>query len=274
MKMRSQKFVAFVLVAALIIAALVPLLNSCNDGENNDDGNKLPPPKSMGYRIITSYPHDTGSFTQGLDFYNGSLYEGTGDYGRSKLMRINLSTGKPELQISLDRQYFGEGITILNDTLYQLTWKEKTVFAYDVKDFKLLKTFTITHEGWGLTHDGTQLIASDGSSNLYFYDPADFRLIRKQEVSESGSLAFNLNELEFIDGFVYANQWNLPYILKIDPATGLVDAKADVSELWSRVKQKQPQADVPNGIAYDEASGKLYITGKRWPELYEVDLSR
>ena len=189
-------------------------------------------------------------------------------------MQVDINTGKIQRHVALDNKYFGEGITILRDTVYQLTWQEKTVLVYTLKDFKKVKEFPINTEGWGITTDGKELIVSDGSSNLYYYEPSTFRLLRTQGITEGGSLAFNLNELEFIDGFIYANQWQAPYILKIEPGSGQIVAKADVQKVWDRVKAIDPFADVPNGIAYDTLNKKIYVTGKRWPELYEIQFSR
>ncbi len=250
-------------------------LAACNDAENNAGSVSNPEPtKSIGYSIVKTYPHDTSSFTQGLQLYNGNLYEGTGEYGQSHLQQVDLATGKIEKRIPLDKKYFGEGITILRDTVYQLTWQEKVVFVYTVNDFKKVKEFSINTEGWGITSNGQELIVSDGSSNLYYYDPSTFQLLRTQSITESGSLAYNLNELEYIDGYIYANQWQTPYILKIDPGSGAIAGKIDLTDVWRRVKAKDPLADVPNGIAYDSASNKIFITGKKWPELYEIQLSK
>lgn len=266
----------------LFFLTILALFSSCNDSSPKTDdkgttqknnASKEPPVKPISYSIIKTFPHNTSSFTQGLIIYKGDLYEGTGERGHSKLMKVDLGTGNTLKEISLAREYFGEGITILRDTVYQLTWEEHVVFAYDLKTFKKLKEYSISTEGWGITTNGSELIVSDGTSNLYFYEPGSFRLLRKQPVFENGELSYNLNELEFIDGFVYANQWQYPYILKIDPATGKVVAKADMQEIWTRVKIQDPQVDVPNGIAYDTATHKMYITGKRWPLLFEVQFS-
>ena len=243
-----------------------------NEGKANDPA-AASRPKSIGYSILNTYPHDTSSFTQGLVVYKGELYEGTGEYGRSHLLKTDLATGKIRQQLALDKQYFGEGITILNDTIYQLTWQEKTVFAYTLKDFKKVKEFSIGTQGWGITTDGKDLLVSDGSSNIYYYSPLGFQLLRTQTITEGGSLAYNLNELEYIGGFIYANQWQQPYILKIDPGSGSIVGKIDLTGIWNRVKAKDPAADVPNGIAFDSSSGRIFITGKKWPELYEVQLS-
>lgn len=268
------------LLKKLLYLATPVLFVACN---NNETGTTDGPatntpasegPKAISYSILNTYPHDTSSFTQGLVVYSGGLYEGTGEYGRSHLLKVDLTTGKIQKSISLDAKYFGEGVTILSDTIYQLTWKEKVVFAYTFKDFKKVKEFKIDTEGWGLTTNGKELIASDGSSNLYYYNPSTFQLLRTQAITENGSLSFNLNELEFMDGFIYANQWQAPYILKIDPGSGTIVGKIDLTKVWDTVKIKDPSADVPNGIAFDSASKKIYITGKKWPELYEVQLGQ
>jgi glutamine cyclotransferase len=231
-------------------------------------------PKSLSYSIGRVYPHDTSSFTQGLIIYKGTLYEGTGLEGKSKLMQVDINTGKALKTVNIDPKYFGEGITILNDTVYQLTWQNKVVLAYTINNLEKVKQFHIDTDGWGITTNGKELIVSTGSSNLYYYDPATFRLLRTQSITEGGTLSFNLNELEYIDGFIYANQWQAPYILKIDPATGTVVAKANLEDVWELVKRKDAAADVPNGIAYDSATKKMYVTGKLWPELYEIQLSK
>jgi glutaminyl-peptide cyclotransferase len=231
-------------------------------------------PKIMSDSIVGTFPHDTSSYTQGLLIYKGEMYEGTGLENKSKLMKIDLKTGKALLSISLEGKYFGEGVTILNDTVYQLTWKNKKVFVYTLKDFKKIKEYDVDFDGWGLTTDGKNLIVSTGASDLLFFEPSTFKLLKTQTVTESGSPSFNLNELEYIDGFVYANQYEYPYIFKIDPATGQILAKADLTKMWDRIKAINPDADVPNGIAYDHDAKKIYITGKWWPELYEVQFSQ
>jgi len=251
------------------------MLGCKNNDENKDESdNNPPPPDSIGFSIINVYPHDTSSFTQGLVVYMGKLYEGTGEYGSSKLLKTDLKSGRIEKQILLDSMFFGEGITILNDTIYQLTWKQGKVFVYNEKDLKKVKEFNFDKEGWGITNDGKNLIVSNGTNKLYFYNPSDFKLIKELEVLEAGTPAFNLNELEFIEGYIYANQWQLPYILKIDPSNGKVVGKCDLSEIWKRVKAKDPMSDVPNGIAYDSLTKKIYITGKNWPDLFEIKFSQ
>jgi glutamine cyclotransferase len=257
----------FFIPALLVFAA-------CNNGTKPSDKPDPNAPKGMSHSIVGTFLHDTSSYTQGLIIYNGNMYEGTGNYGFSKLKQVDMKTGKAIREISLDKKYFGEGITILNDTVYQLTWKEKTVFVYTLKDFKKIKEFTVDIEGWGLTNDGKNLIVSTGGSDLNYYEPSTFKLIKTQTVMDGSSPTHDINELEYINGFIYANQYQAPYIFKIDPATGQIVAKADLTGMWDRIKAIDPDADVPNGIAYDAATKKIYITGKWWPELYEVQFSQ
>jgi len=248
---------------------------SCKNKDNNTGNGIIPKPvQNMSYSIVTTYPHDTSSFTQGLIIYNGEMYEGTGIRGFSKLKKVDWKTGKTIREISLDKIYFGEGVTILRDTVYQLTWQEKKVFAYTLKDFKKIKEYDVDFEGWGLTNDGENLIVSTGGSDLLYFHPATFKLIKSQTIMEAGAPAYNLNELEYFNGYVYANQFEFPYILKINPVNGEVVAKADLTAMWNRVKAIDHDADVPNGIAYDSTTKKIYITGKKWPELYEVQFGQ
>lgn len=251
---------------------IVFVAGCAGDDSTTTDGSITTEPQTpvLTYTVAASYPHDTSSYTQGLEFYNGQLYESTGNKGFSKLLQVDLKTGKPSKQLSLDQKFFGEGITILNDTLYQLTWQENVVFVYDPETFKKIKEFPLNTQGWGLTNDGKNLIVSDGSSNLYFYEPSTFRLLRTQGVTEAGSPVYNLNELEYINGYIYANRYEFNYILKIDPASGQVVAKMDLSELVNRVRSKEPKINVLNGIAYDSTTKKIYVTGKWWPELFEI----
>ena len=261
------------LFGTLIISSV--LYMSCNGNNDTDAGNTAPQSNvaTLSYTVGNAFPHDTSHFTQGLAFNGTELLEGTGNYGESKLLQLDLKTGKSTKEVPLAKEYFGEGITILNDTVYQLTWKENKVFVYSAGDLKKIKEFPINTEGWGITHNGKELIVSDGSANLYYYEPSTFRLLRAQGVTEDGSPAVNLNELEFINGYVYANQWQYNYILKIDPNSGQVVGKMDLSELHNRAKAKNPSADVLNGIAYNEQAKKLYVTGKNWPEIYELQIN-
>ncbi|WP_300603236.1 glutaminyl-peptide cyclotransferase [Niabella sp.] len=272
---------------ALATAIVILILGSCTNipKENSDASSGSPGPdsvKNIDFSIVHTYPHDTSSYTQGLVVYKGRMYEGTGGNETnvvssklSRLLETDINTGKILRSLELGKKYFGEGITILNDTIYQLTWKEHTVFVYDLH-FKKLREFPVPTEGWGLTNNGTELIVSDGTSNLYFYEPQTFRLLRTLPVSLNGDLINSINELEFIDGMVYANQWEQPYIFSIDPVSGRVAGKIDLTPAWEKIRKIAPLTDslndVPNGIAYDADTKKIYITGKKWPELYEVQL--
>lgn len=243
--------------------------NSENEASSPETASTVP---SIGFTVTAAFPHDTSSFTEGLLFYKGSLLESAGNYNRSRLLRYDLKSGKRFNDIKLDDAYFGEGICVFRDTIYQMTWKEKKVLVY-TKDFKKIKELPLPIEGWGLTTDSTHLIASDGSSNLYFFEPSTFRLLRTQGITENGAPLSNINELEYIHGIIYANQWQTNSILKIDVATGQVIGRLDLSELERRAKIKNPQADVLNGIAYEPVTKKLYVTGKYWPEIYELQFN-
>lgn len=253
-------------------ALFLILVTGCNQGDkNNRTDSPVKSVPTLGYDVVASYPHDTSAYTQGLIVYKGELYEGTGQYGASALLKSDLASGRSVLRTPLDKMYFGEGITILNDTVYQLTWKEQKVFVYDL-NFKKIRTFDIDKEGWGLTNNGTELILTNGSGDLFFYAPQTMKLLRVQTVTENGSPSYNLNELEYADGYVYANQYTYPYVLKIDITTGVVVAKYDLSRLWEQCKQQYANTEVPNGIAYDREQKKWYVTGKYWPLLFQIQL--
>ncbi|MGN6400402.1 MAG: glutaminyl-peptide cyclotransferase [Flavisolibacter sp.] len=259
-------------ICHLLSIALFLSFIGCNN--NNDTGSAdattAKPVPALSYSVVSVQPHDTSFYTEGLEFYNGTLLESTGLKGKSRLVQTDPATGKILKKVDLDTNYFGEGITVLHDTLYQLTWQEHTVFVYTAKDFKKIKQLPLNPEGWGLTNDGKNLIASDGSSNIYFYEPQTFKLLRVQAVTENDAPAVNINELEYVNGYVYANQWQYNYILKIDPSNGHVVAKMDLTELVNKVKAADPQAEVLNGIAYNQATKKFYVTGKNWPQIYEI----
>jgi glutaminyl-peptide cyclotransferase len=260
----------FLILGLTILASSQFYFMSCNN--DSDNGNDevttiYPTPSNISCSVIRTYPHDTSSFTQGLVIYKGELYEGTGDWGHSRLLHLDLASGKPKKELKLDSMYFGEGITIINDLIYQLTYKEGKVFVYSVADFKKVKEFDLKTEGWGLTNDGTHLIATNGSNDLFYYNPEDFSLVKQVDVYDAGTPAFNLNELEYIDGFIYANKWQSPEILKIDPATGHVVAKINLSDIVNKLTAKYPGVDFLNGIAYDADAKKIYVTGKNWQEM-------
>jgi len=224
------------------------------------------------YEIVNQFPHDAEAFTQGLLYEAGWLYESTGLYGRSSLRRVDLETGEVVQSHTLPAQYFGEGITIWEDRIYQLTWRENTGFIYDKESFELLDTFTYETEGWGLTHDGQQLIMSDGSDTLYFLDPDTFvENGRIQVRDERGNPVVRLNEMAYIEGEVYANVWMTNRIVRIDPATGDVTGWIDLSGILDGIPLSGP-VDVLNGVAYDGENGRLFVTGKLYPRLFEIEL--
>jgi glutamine cyclotransferase len=228
-------------------------------------------PDVLEARTIAAYPHDPRAFTQGLAFHQGKLYEGTGRYGASSIRRVNLTTGAVEQISSLNRAYFGEGVTIFDDRLFQLTWKSQIAAVYDVETFTLLETFRYEGEGWGLTHNGLDLILSDGSSTLKFFDPDTFALRRSIDVRDKdGNAIDNLNELEYVDGQIWANIWYEDRIARIDPDSGLVVGWINVQGLYPPALRGRD--DVANGIAYDPATERLFLTGKNWPQLFEVEL--
>jgi glutamine cyclotransferase len=221
------------------------------------------------YSIVNTYHHDENAFTEGLVYENDSLYESTGLYGNSTLRRVNLETGEPLQLYTLPDEYFGEGITIFDDKIIQLTWREHKGFVYDRRSFDLLQEFNYSTEGWGITCDGTRLIMSDGTANLYFLDPATFEKVGQVEVHDTAPVT-QINELEYINGKVYANIWMKEKIAIINPQTGQVEGWIDLSGIQDR--QNQDADKVLNGIAYDAEGDRLFVTGKMWPHLFEIKL--
>jgi glutamine cyclotransferase len=219
-------------------------------------------------RVVNTYPHDPNAFTQGLVMLNGELFEGTGRNGESSLRRVALVTGELLQRRNLGQLYFGEGITIMNDRIYQLTWQSQLGFVYDRATFDLQKTFFLPGEGWGITHDGTNLIVSDGTAQLRFLDPDTQQEVKRITVTEDGLPVNRLNELEYIDGEVWANVWYTDFIVRIDPATGDIKSKLDLTGLHP----PRGADDVLNGIAWDASAQRLFVTGKLWSSLYEVEV--
>jgi glutamine cyclotransferase len=219
-------------------------------------------------RIVNTFPHDPQAFTQGLVALNGELYEGTGRNGQSSLRRVALDTGEILQRRNLGNLYFGEGITIMGEHIYQLTWQSQLGFVYDRTSFDLQKTFFLPGEGWGITHDGTYLIVSDGSAVLRFLDPETQVVAKRVTVTEDGVPLDRLNELEYINGEVWANVWYTDFIVRIDPDTGSVTGKLDLSGLH----QQRATDDVLNGIAWDAEAERLFVTGKLWPSLFEIEV--
>ena len=220
------------------------------------------------YQLVKSYPHDRQAFTQGLVYLDGFLYEGTGLNGQSGIRKVRLETGEVLQHRPLDEKYFGEGIAVWNTTIVQLTWQSEMGFVYDLATFEPVKTFGYPGEGWGLTHDGTRLIMSDGTPTLRFLDPASFKETGRLTVQDGSLPVDGLNELEWVKGEVYANVWQSERIARIDPKTGRVTAWVDLSGLLPA--RDRPGTDVMNGIAYDADGDRLFVTGKLWPRLFEI----
>lgn len=248
--------------------------NNSNTDATSDATSASPATPAIAFSIVNTLPHDTTYFTEGIEFYRGKLLESTGLEGKSKLVQYDPATGKVERQVNLDPKYFGEGITVLHDTIYQLTYREGVVHVYDGKTFKKIKELPYKNgEGWGLTNDGTHLIGTNSGNSLYYYEPGTFKLIKTVGITENGEPAVNINELEYINGFIYANQWQYDYILKIDPAKGEVVAKMNLSSIKNQEKAMNPNAEVLNGIAYNPQTKKFYVTGKNWSKIYELQFN-
>jgi glutaminyl-peptide cyclotransferase len=222
-------------------------------------------------KLVASFNHDAQAFSQGLVIRDGEMFEGTGQYGSSTLRRVDLESGKVLASVPLRNEFFGEGITLLGDTIYQLTWKENVCFAYDRKTLKQIGSFRFSDEGWGLTNDGKELYLSDGTSNIRVLDPKTFKVTRRLRVHVGARKIDKLNELEFVNGEILANIWYSDHIARISPKNGAILGWLDASHLYPA--DKRPSREhVLNGIAYDTQSKRLFITGKNWPQLFEVAL--
>lgn len=229
--------------------------------------------KIYGYQVIKNYPHSKKNYTQGLEFYNGSIYEGTGEFAKSGLYKVNLNSGKTLQSHKMDDKYFGEGITILNDKIYQLTYRSKKGFIYNLSDFAVIDSFQIkTEEGWGLTNDGTNLIMSDGTHNLTWLNTDDFSVVKTVQVANNKDVIYYLNELEYIEGIIYANIYTTEIIVQIDAETGKILAEIDCKGIVNMYKNQNDTLNYMNGIAYDNKNDRLFVTGKLWPKLFEIKL--
>ena len=222
-------------------------------------------------QVVAEYPHDRTSYTQGLFFYDGQMYESTGLNGKSTFRKVDIRTGKALYRLNFDRRYFLEGSVEKDGNIYMLTWQNNVAFVYDAKTLKYKKSYSYPREGWGLATDGKSLIASDGSANLYFLDD-DFRTARKLTVRLNGRPVNDLNELEYIDGKIWANVYLTDLIVIVNPADGNVEATVDCSGLLPS-RLRYDDTDVLNGIAYNPQNGKIYLTGKNWCRLYEIKLA-
>ncbi len=265
-----------ILVLVLSVASL-----QCNSGGANT--NTTPANRNtaadngvvqkLGYEVVNSWPHDQKAFTQGLVFLDGKMLESTGQEGRSSLRSVELQTGKILKKVDVPEPYFAEGIALLNNKIYQLTWQHRVGFIYDAQSLQKTGEFTYNGEGWGLTTDGQSLILSDGSNRLRFLDPSSFRTTKTIAVKDGNTPVSDLNELEFVNGEIYANIWHDDRIAAIDPQSGRVKAWIDLAGLLKPGDTQDPEA-VLNGIAYDQASSRLFVTGKLWPKLFEIKIKR
>ena len=278
--MKNNRFsFSYILVFAAVVVAL-----SCGgrgskvqDGE--EAGNDTETSHTMrqqgpvfySYKVRNVYPHDTDSYTQGLYWDNGYLWEGTGEYGNSKLRKVKLDTGMPVKEISLAEKYLGEGIALLDGPIYQLTWREGEAFVYDAATFEKVDSFTYQGEGWGLTTDGEKLYMSDGSNKIKILNPEDFSVITTFEVKDGRQPVAMLNELEWIDDKIWANVYLSDEVVIIDPATGQLTGRIDFSGLLPR-NEIRPYTDVLNDIAYDPETGRIFVTGKKWHKRFEIEL--
>ncbi len=226
-----------------------------------------------GYRVVRVYTHDSTAFTQGLEYHGGFLYEGTGLNGRSTLRTVELQTGKVLREIHIDPQYFGEGITVVDRRIVELTWQSHRGFVYDRGTFKLIRNFDYPGEGWGLTNDGHEIFMSDGTPQIRVWNPTTLQEIRRITVHDGATPIQSLNELEYVRGEIYANVWQTDRIARISPADGHVTGWIDCTGLLTSA-ERENGADVLNGIAYDSRGDRLFVTGKLWPKLFEIRLVR
>jgi glutamine cyclotransferase len=244
-------------------------LGACKGNDADQQPPAEPTAAIVGVQTVASLPHDTTAFTEGLLFHGGAFYESTGRNGESVMRKEDASTGRVQRQAKLDSAYFGEGLTLLGDRLYQLTWQTHVGFVYDTATFKQLRSFPIESEGWGMTTDGTSLVMSDGTSTIRFVDPARFTTTRTIDVRDGSEYVVNVNELEWIKGEIWANVWKTNRIARVDPATGRVKQWLDLDGLLPPGSVTSPEA-VLNGIAYDSEHDRVYVTGKLWPKIFQI----
>ena len=266
----------------IVTIFFIVLFASCNSTEVNEQApgpNSTNVPPVINYSVVSAFPHDTTAFTEGLLIHDGLLFESTGHTdsypnSRSLFGILDLHTGRIETKVEIDKnKYFGEGIVFLKDRVYQLTDTTRIGFIYDGKTYKKMGEFHYDSDGWGFTTNGSSLIMSDGSSNISFRDPLTFKTVKTLPVTDNNGPVNRINELELINGFIYANEWLTNYILKIDTSSGKVVGKLDLSSLSTDARSKYPGAAEMNGIAYDSVQNKIYVTGKLWPTIYEIKFS-
>jgi glutamine cyclotransferase len=263
----SGKLCLFALAIAIIFSPLFDSpFKSVSVAANETNKTTL-----YGYKIVNTFSHDPEAFTQGLFLEDGILYESTGLKGKSTVKKIDLKTGKVIKSRNMQDKFFGEGLTIVNDKIIQITWRSKTGFVYDKDSLEILRTFSYKTQGWGITYDGKYLILSDGSDILYFMDPKSFVIVGKLEVYDEKGKVSNLNELEYINGEIYANIWGKELIARIDPKTGHINSWIDLTGILTPEDRKGKE-DVLNGIAYNSENNTLLVTGKFWPKIFEIEI--
>ena len=262
-----MKYTYLFVLSAFAMISLV----SCGDKKGNVE--TVRDSLALEYSVVNTLPHNIEAFTEGLVVHNNKILESTGQNSHSWIAEVNPGSGEHDKKVNLDAQYFGEGITVLNNKIYQLTYKNKIGFIYDAKTYKQIGEFpftTSTSEGWGITHDNTSLVLSDGSEHLYYLDSATLKPVKTISVTNNGSRLKQINELEFVNGYIYANVWQTNMIVKINPANGNVVGRLDLTMLNNEVKALYPQANEMNGIAYDKNSKSFLVTGKFWPKAYLI----
>lgn len=247
------------------------LMMGCGERESRQTSETPVGEQSLPYEVRMTVEHDPNAFTQGLVYHQDKILESTGG-DSSWIAEYDVKTGQYERKVTLNQNYFGEGITVLNDKIYQLTWQNNTGFVYDVNTFEKLREFSYNFEGWGITHDNQHLIISDGTDKLHYFDTLSLKEVFVKSVQNNKRKASRLNELELIEGYIYANQWQTNYILKIDTATAEVVQELNLDYLAREVEKRNPEADVLNGIAYNADTKDVFITGKLWPRLYVIRL--
>ena len=264
-----------ILKIIILIAISVGCTNNSNS--NKKSINNSHQIQSISFKVIKTYPHDTESFTEGFLFYNNQLFESTGSpeefpKTRSVFGIVDLNTGKIDIKVELDRNsYFGEGIVIFEGKIFQVTYKNQIGFIYDLKNYKQIGSFKYSNkEGWGLTSDGKNIIMSDGTNIITYLDPDSLKVVKTLNVTFNGSSALYTNELEFIDGYLYANIWTTNNIAKIDPGTGMIVGIIDLSSLFYEARKSNPLSEATNGIAYDSSRDRIFVTGKFWPTIYQI----
>ncbi|PBQ32176.1 glutamine cyclotransferase [Sphingobacteriaceae bacterium] len=279
MKIQKNLPIAIGIKKISFLALICLIAYACGTDKKETPENTQPVAKTVpaiSYSIVKTYPHDTTAFTEGLLFNEGQLFESTGDVDylpqtKSALGIVNLETGKLDLKVEIDKTaHFGEGMVILNGKIYQVTLDSHVGFVYDAKTYKKIDQFNYQNEGWGLTTDGKSIIMSNGTFNLTYINPLTYAIEKTVAVTEQGYGLDHLNELEYIKGFIYANVWMTNYVVKINPETGEVVGKLDLDDLNVKSREKQPRSLEMNGIAYDAISDKILVTGKLWPNIYEI----